>query len=190
MSRFSNLAYSDDLCSAFMALIVECYAKHIGDRHFLGRTAMQKLVYFAKVLGAPIPCSFEIYTFGPYSDTVTFAMDSLLADDVLKDISNKPNYSNYRPGDNSNEILEKYRDAIGPYRGTVDSVVQSLGSFEPLQLELIATLHFSHHRLKQIAKKDPSKDEVVAEFKRVKKDKFTQSEIDSFYGALKNAKLI
>jgi uncharacterized protein YwgA len=52
------LAYSDDLLSAFTAAIIRSYEKHVGGRHYLGRTAIQKLVYFAKTLGVPIPCSF------------------------------------------------------------------------------------------------------------------------------------
>jgi hypothetical protein len=174
-----------------MAAIVRSYQEHVGGRHYLGRTAMQKLVYFAKVLGVPIPCSFEIYTYGPYSDTVTFSVDSLLADDVLTDISNNPlSYSNYRLGQNAGEILGRYDDLIEPHRAKIDAVVKSLGNFEPQELELIATLHFIHHRLKQILRRPPQKAEVVEEFQRVKGDKFSQEQIDSFYGALKAAKLV
>lgn len=191
MSRSSNLVYSDDPCSAFMAAIVRSYEEHVGGRHYLGRTAMQKLVYFAKALGVPIPCSFEIYTYGPYSDTVTFAVDSLLADDVLNETSKDPQtYSNYRLGENADEILNAYQPLIDPHRGKIDAVVQSLASFKPQELELIATLHFIHHRLKQVWRKEPSREQVLAEFYRVKKDKFTVEEIDRWYDALKRAKLI
>jgi uncharacterized protein YwgA len=191
MSQSNKLVYSDDPCSAFMAAIVRAYEQQVGGRHYLGRTAMQKLVYFAKVLGVPIPCSFEIYTYGPYSDVLTFSVDSMVADDVLKDTSNDPHaYSNYRLGENAEEILQRYQDLIEPYRGKIDAVVRSLGKFKPQELELIATLHFIHHRLKQIWRKEPSKAQVLEEFRRTKKDKFTDPDIESFYNALKNAKLI
>jgi uncharacterized protein YwgA len=190
MSRSNELVYSDDPCSAFMAAIVRSYEKHVGGRHYLGRTAVQKLVYFAKALGVPIPCSFEIYTYGPYSDTVTFSVDSLLADDVLKDTSKDPQtYSNYRLGENADEILNAYKPLIEPHRGKIDLVVQSLGRFKPQDLELIATLHFIHHRLKQMGRTEPAREQVLAEFYRVKKNKFTTKEIDSWYDALKKAKL-
>ena len=126
-----------------MAAIVRSYEHYVGSNHYLGRTAMQKLVYFAKAVGVPIPCSFEIYTYGPYSDTVTFSVDSLLADDVLEDISKDPqSYSNYRLGANASEILNTYERLISPHREKIDAVVKSLGSFKPHELELIATLHF------------------------------------------------
>jgi uncharacterized protein YwgA len=151
MTPSGKPAYSDDLRSAFMAAIVRSYEKRIGGGHFLGRTAIQKLVYFAKTLGVPIPCSFEIYTYGPYSDAVTFSVDSMLADDVLKDISKDPQkYSNYRLGDNANELLNAYQTVIEPHQRVINMVVESLGNFGPQQLELVATLHFIHQRLKQI----------------------------------------
>jgi hypothetical protein len=191
MTRSGNLAYSDDPLSAYMAAIIRSYEKHVGGRNYLGRTAIQKLVYFARALGVPIPCSFEIYTYGPYSDSVTVSVESMLADDVLKDTSSDPQkYSNYRLGDNADEILNAYRSTIGPYQQMIDAVVQSLGEFKPADLELVATLHFVHQRLKQILRKDPSKEQVVEEFRRVKKDKFGTTEIDGFYNALKDAQLI
>ena len=107
------------------------------------------------------------------------------------DISNDPQaYSNYRLGENADEILQGYQDLIEPYRGKIDAVVRSLGNFKPQELELIATLHFIHHRLKQIWRKEPSKAQVLDEFHRTKKDKFTDTEVESFYNALKNASLI
>jgi hypothetical protein len=191
MSESSGLVYSNNPCSAFTAAIVRSYEQHVGARHYLGRTAVQKLVYFAKALGVPIPCSFEIYTYGPYSDSVTFSVDSMLADDVLKDVSNDPQtYSNYRLGDNAGQILNSYSSLIEPYQRMIDAIIQSIGSFEPHQLELVATLHFIHHRLKQIWRRDPPKDRVLEEFRRVKKGKFAEAEIGVFYDALRDAKLI
>ncbi len=190
MRRVSNLAYSDDPCSAFMTAVVDSFERKHGDRHFLGRTAMQKLVYFTKVLGVPVPCSFEIYTYGPYSDTVTFSIDSLMADDVLIDTSANPRYSNYRLGANAQEILGKYDDSIAPHMKVIDDVVGALGAFPPQQLELVATLHFIHHRLKQILRRTPDKAQVVGEFRRLKGDKFSPEDIDSFYEALRRAGLI
>jgi hypothetical protein len=115
----------------------------------------------------------------------------MLADDVLKDVSNDPQtYSNYRLGDNAGQILNSYSSLIEPYQRMIDAIIQSIGSFEPHQLELVATLHFIHHRLKQIWRRDPPKDRVLEEFRRVKKGKFAEAEIGVFYDALRDAKLI
>jgi uncharacterized protein YwgA len=188
MRTNTELAYSNDLCSAFLTAIVKSFeAQHPGK--YLGRTAMQKLTYFAKVLDVPVPCSFGIYTFGPYSDTITFAVESLLADDVLVDRSAKPSYSNYRTGSNSGLLLGLFRTAIEPYQNAIDKVVEVLGAFGPDRLELIATLHFVARRQRQrVGTLD--KTAIVAEFKSIKKNKFSDDEIEDWYAALEQAKLI
>ena len=185
-----DLVYSDNALCAFLAAIVRAFEKNVGRENYLGRTAMQKLSYFAQVLGVPIPCSFEIYTYGPYAEKVTFSIDSLLADDVVEDRSTNSNYSNYKPGPNAGEILSKYKNVIGPHTDTIDQVVKTLGTLSPKQFELLATLHFTYHRLKQIKRKDPGKRDVIDEFRAIKKDKFESSEIDGVYSALKSARLI
>jgi uncharacterized protein YwgA len=81
-----SLLFSNNLCAAFLIEIVRSFERSHGS-HYLGRTAMQKLAYFSQALGVPIPCSFEIYNFGPYSDAVTFTIESMIADDLIQDIS-------------------------------------------------------------------------------------------------------
>jgi uncharacterized protein YwgA len=185
----SDLVYSNDTCSAFLAAIVRSFEENY-PRGYLGRTAIQKLAYFAKAIGVPIPCSFDIYTYGPYSDTVTFSMESLMADDVVVDRSSKPDYSSYRLGENAAELLHAFDGEIGPHTSAIDQVVRALGGFKPQALELIATLHFIAKRQRQIRRKEPSKPEVINEFKTIKSDKFGHEEISAWYDALKKAGLI
>ena len=176
MNVDADIVYSNDLCSAFLTAIVKSFEEYHSSGN-LGRTAMQKLAYFSKVLGVPIPCSFGIYTYGPYSDTITFSMESLLADEVMQDRSTNSGYSNYRTGKNSAELLDAYSHDIEPYLETIDSVVKFLGGFGANNLELIATLHFVARRQKvRTGKLD--KTAVIAEFKSIKKDKFSDEEID------------
>jgi uncharacterized protein YwgA len=190
MSRSDNLAYSNNLCCAFLTEIVRAYELKVGGQHYLGRTAMQKLSYFAKVLGVPIPCSFELYTYGPYSETVTVSVESLLADDVLKDTSRTGKYSDYRLGDNSSEILDSFREDLHPFKDRIETLVSVLGKFTPDQLELVATVHYVHQRLKRIDGSEPSEGAVIREFKRFKRDKFADDDIKGWYKALKDASLI
>jgi uncharacterized protein YwgA len=183
-----ELVYSNDLCSAFLTAIVKAFEAHHPEA-YLGRTAVQKLTYFVKVLGAPVPCSFGIYTYGPYSDTVAFAVESLLADDVIVDNSNNPKYSNYRLGCNADELLAGFADEIRPYEGMIGQTVKALGSFAPNELELVATSHFIAQRQAQTGRK-PSKDSVLREFKSIKHDKFPDHAIGKWYDALVEAGLI
>lgn len=185
----SDLVYSNDICSAFLAAIVRSFeANH--PRGYLGRTAVQKLAYFAQAMGVPIPCSFDIYTYGPYSDTVTFSMESLMADDVVVDRSNKPEYSSYSLGENAAELLHAFDGEIGPHTSAIDRVVKALGGFKPQELEVIATLHFIARRQRQVHRNEPSKQEIISEFKTIKGDKFGHEAISVWYDALKKAGLI
>jgi hypothetical protein len=141
-------------------------------------------------MGVPIPCSFDIYTYGPYSDEVTFSMESLMADDVVVDRSPKPEYSNYGLGENAAELLRVYGGAIGQYAPAIDRVVKALGGFKPQELEVIATLHFIAGCQHQVLRRAPSKPEVIREFETIKGEKFTREEIVVWYDALRKAGVI
>jgi len=188
MSSASDLVYSNDLCSAFVTAIVRSFEKNHPNR-WLGRTATQKLTYFAKVLGVPVPVSFGIYTYGPYSDTVTFAVESLLADEVIVDQSRKPEYSSYRLGPNGKALLQMFDPELRPHVGMIDRVVKALGGFKPQELELIATLHFIAQKVPRLIGRKATKEEVVWEFKSIKGDKFSSEEISAWYDALVQAGL-
>ena len=185
-----RLIFSNNQCAAFLAAIVRSFQQHYPNG-FLGRTAMQKLAYFSKTTGVPIPCSFEIYNYGPYSDQVTFAVDSLLADEVLLDTSeNSDRYSNYRLVTQSPNFPPAIEQRIDPYRAQIDRVVSSLGQLRPEQLELVATLHFIYHRQQGILRAEPEKERVFAEFFRTKGTKFNEKEVQSCYAALDRAGLL
>lgn len=183
-----SLLYSNDLCSAFLAEIVRAFETY-HRKHYLGRTAMQKLAYFSQALGVPIPCSFEIYNFGPYSDAVTFSVESMLADDILQDISSNEKYSNYRLKPSAPQFEKPILNSVYQHRKKIHDVVKALGKFGPAQLELIATLHFIATKMKSLGQ-PPIKQDVLEQFVRVKKDKFSEAEVSSWYDSLHAAKLI
>lgn len=185
-----KLAFSNTLLSAFLAQIVRSFQAHHAKR-YLGRTAMQKLAYFCKAVGAPIPCSFEIYNYGPYSDEITFSVDAMMADEVLKDISkHTKKYSNYRLSSNANDISDELQDKVEDFETRIDNVVEVLGGFDPPTLELIATLHFVADRLVRISGAKPSQDEVVKGFQDIKGSKFTEKDVNLWYGKLVKARLV
>lgn len=184
-----DLVYANNACAAFLAAIVQSFERH-HPHAYLGRTAVQKLTYFSKVVGVPIPCSFNIYTYGPYSDAVTFSMDSLIADEVVVDQSAKPDYSNYRLGPNAQLLLSEFQSELRPHADAIDRVVKALGEFKPKDLELIATIHFIAKRQYQIGRRAPEKNDVIREFKDVKGDKFRYEDISNWYDALRKAQLI
>ncbi|MGD0232576.1 MAG: hypothetical protein ABSC19_19865 [Syntrophorhabdales bacterium] len=151
---------------------------------------MQKLVYFCKAVGVPIPCSFEIYNFGPYSEEVTRSATALLADEALQDLSYTGSYSSYTVGANANEFSKQFLDEAAGYRPIIDSIVQVLGPSKPETLELVATLHFVNARQKGISGRRPAKESVMREFRSIKGNKFSDEEMDSWYHWLEISNLL
>jgi len=184
-----SLLFSNDLQSAYVAEVVKSFHS-LKLSGYLGRTALQKLVYFCKAVGVPIPCSFEIYNFGPYSEEVTRSATSLLADEALQDLSNTGAYSSYTVGANANEFSKEFLDEVASYRPRIDSIVRVLGPSKPEALELVATLHFVNARLKGILGSRPAEQSVAEEFKSIKGNKFSEKDIESWYGWLERSNLL
>jgi len=184
-----SLLFSNDLRSAYVTEVVKSF-NSLKPSGYLGRTALQKLVYFCKAVGVPIPCSFEIYNFGPYSEEVTRSATSLLADEALQDLSNSGAYSSYTLGANANDFSKEFLDEVAGYRPTIDSIVQVLGPCNPNTLELVATLHFVNARQKGILGRRPSKESVMAEFRSIKGNKFSEGDMDSWYNWLALSNLL
>ena len=185
----SDFVFSRNLCAAYVAAIVRSFERQ-HKTGYLGRTALQKLAYFSKELGVPIPCSFDIYTYGPYSDAITFDVDSLLADDVLLDQSRGKKYSNYKLGPRANDFFRIMESDVQGWTSMIDTMVAVFGGFSPQDLELIATLHFVAQRQRTIGRATPSRESVVDEFRQIKKDKFSIDKINGWFDALKSARLI
>src|SRR5215469_313767 len=172
MDDFMPLIFADDLCSAFTTAVVRSFQKqHMCG--YLGRTALQKLVYFSIAIGAPVPCSFEIYNYGPYSDDITTSVSKLLADEAIEDVSPSPaKYSSYRLGPNSESFSSSITKVVEIHMPKIDAVVGALGSSSPTTLELIATLHFVNAEMAGILGARPSQHQVIDRFKSIKGDKF------------------
>lgn len=157
---------------------------------YLGRTALQKLLYFMKVLDVPMRYDFEVYNYGPFCSTVLSDVDWLLADNVIEDQSGQPRYSNYWPGAEWPQLESRYQDKLNQYAETVTDIAEALSGLPPEKLELIATLDFCYRWVRARGGKGPWKSDAIEKFKRFKKDKFTEQELDRWYGVLVEAGLI
>ena len=183
------LLFSDDLCAAFTVEVVKSFQEQ-EPSGYLGRTALQKLVYFSKALGVPVPCSFEIYNYGPYSEDITKAVNRLLGDEAIEDAApGWARYSSYKPGPSSDDFSAYLSASVAPYRPVIDSVVSVLGKLNPTTLELVATLHFINARLRGFRGSAPRKKDVVQDFKQVKGEKFTEEDISHWFDWLVSVNL-
>src|ERR1700757_3431736 len=107
---------------AILAATARAAAAH-ADKGYLGRTALQKILYFLQLSGVPMRYRFDIYHYGPYCDRVSRDVELLVADGVLKDISSNPDkYSNYRPAEAAEELLQSHATTLGTHQETINTV--------------------------------------------------------------------
>ena len=161
------------------------------DKGYLGRTALQKIVYFLQLSGIPMRYRFNIYHYGPFCDRISRDVEWLVADGVLRDASSNPEkYSNYRPADAAEELLRAHADALRIHQDTINKVVETLLPLEPSRLELLATLDYLYRQLKAGGGCGPWKERVINRFMEVKKDKFQRDVVWAAYDAMVQADLI
>ena len=157
---------------------------------YVGRTALQKVMYFLKVAGVPMGYRFEIHNFGPFCDSILSDAEVLLADDVIVDrSSNIKKYSNYAPGNSSPELIEMHGAEIEKCRPQIRNVVQKLVPLKPDHLELLATLDFAYRWIKASGTPGPFHDRVVDRFVEIKKNKFPRSVVEQTYRSMVEANL-
>jgi uncharacterized protein YwgA len=176
---------------ALMAKVVK-EAADVAQQHsgYLGRTAIQKIVYFLQVLDVPMRYRFEVFHYGPFCSTVLGDLEWLIADEVITDNSPDPSkYSKYTPGPACNELITIHAAKLKEYEDTVRSTVKALLPLKPEHLELIATLDYAFREMKATIGKKPAKQKVMARFRDFKGAKFSDEEIAKTYDQLDAAGL-
>lgn len=156
----------------------------------IGRTALQKLLYFMKVLEVPMKYDFDIHHFGPFCSDVSSDVEWLLADDVILDQSDKETSSCYKPGQNLDELWQQFSGRLEQYSSTIQKICKAFSDMSPRSLELISTIDFSYRWVRARGGNGPWKQSVVEKFKQIKKDKFSDADIDKWYGVLVETTLV
>lgn len=157
---------------------------------YLGRTAIQKIVYFLQVLNVPMRYRFDVHHYGPFCDTILGDTEWLMADEVINDRSPNPEkYSKFTPGPACDELIAMYSAKLKEYEETVKNTVKALLPLQPDHLELIATLDYAFREVKATLGKKLTKKKVIARFREFKGDKFKQKEIEDTYDRLESAGL-
>ena len=182
------LFFSTKQDDALLAMVVQEACNADGVPYF-GRTALQKTMYFLKVLGVPMDYRFDIHHYGPFCNAILTDTEMLIVDDVIVDSAPKSRYSNYAPGPNVNELLEKHTEVLIQYRETMREVVAVLAPMSPEKLELLATLHFAFAAETASGNQGPWKERVLHRFQEFKRDKFSPEDVSNGYDALVKAGL-
>jgi uncharacterized protein len=183
-----QIFFSDRVADALVAYLIKSY-KDVSNRT-LGRTILQKLCYFAKASGVPLPFRFEIYHYGPFSQEIFDTAENLLLDGVVEDRSGGPGQSNYVPGPNIDLFLDRFGDAIRQHEKNLQRVATMFSRLDPSQMELTSTIHYMHSSHREWFKEAPSKEAVVTSVLQVKGEKFSRDTVDRVYDILREAGLL
>jgi len=170
---------------ALLAFVIS-EARKVADQHrsYLGRTAVQKIMYFLNNAGVPMRYRFVIHHFGPFCEQILSDSELLIADSVIEDQSTKPKYSDYAPGEALDELVTLHRQAIEPWRETIENAIRNLAPFDADIMEATATLDYIYREQLAIRNGNPTKESVIAKFMKIKGDKFQQQDIERLYDAM------
>src|SRR5262245_34034599 len=118
---------------ALLAKVVkEAAAVAQNEGGFLGRTAIQKIVYFLQVLNVPMRYRFDVHHYGTFCESILGDTEWLIADDVVVNSSpNTEKYSRFTPGTACDQMIEKYSDKLQEYEGTIRNTVKALLPLKP-----------------------------------------------------------
>ena len=165
--------------------LVACLARKKGK--IFGKKAFQKYMYFLDAKGIPNPLVFRIHHYGPYSYELDYQTDNLELIGAIE-LSSSGNGFIITPGSNAQKITEADKEFISRYENMIDDVLDILPE-APLQLELWSTVHFVAKSMATYYG-GATKQKVVEEVKKIKKDKFTLEEIQQAFDMLIAKKLL
>lgn len=177
---------------ALLTMVIQ-EASKVAEKHdyFVGRTALQKIMYFLKILDVPMNYSFDLHHYGPFCSDILRDTDTLIADDVIEDLSDPEDLNyDYTPHVAADELVSLFSEELEQYRDHISDVVNALVPLDPYRLELIATLNFLFRWVKATGSNGPFKKDVIQRFKQIKKDKFADDDVSLVYDALVEAGLI
>lgn len=187
MNLFLSKTWEHALLARVVKEAAEVAQKEGGN---LGRTAIQKILYFLQVLNVPMRYRFDVHHYGPFSDSILGDVEWLTADEVIADNSPNPSrFSRFAPGRTCEDFLQQYLDKLNPYEETIRSTVKALLPLKPDHLELIATLDYSFREMKATEGHKPPKEKVIARFREFKGDKFQSEHIENTFKQLESAGL-
>lgn len=177
---------------ALLTLVIqEAHTVAEAEKFYFGRTALQKIIYFLKILGVPMQYTFEIHYYGPFCDEILDDIELLIADEVICDLSqNRSKYSNYAPCPQAEQFLTKHGKSLKPYRKRVRDLVRALVPLSPERLELFATLDYLYRWHKASGGRGPWKGPIISHFQMIKPEKFDKEDVEKAYNILVDTGLI
>jgi uncharacterized protein len=143
----------------------------------LGKTALQKEVYFLQTLyGVDCGYEFTLYTYGPFSSLLLADLDSV---SVLGgvEIEYDSGVRGYRilPGPENAKVIKSAEEFLSGIKDPIDSVIEEFGGLYAKDLELQATIVFAEREARDSGK--PLTTPALADVVKGVKPHFTEFQI-------------
>ena len=145
----------------------------------LGKTQVQKLVYFAQQSGVPLGYEYEIYHYGPYSFELSHDLGSL---DSLGVLNVESNPAGFGFDISVGKFAERFK-VEAKYQKKIEKVTKQFGLNTAAQLEVMATVHFVHSVIREKVAAGKVRAEVIQKV-RALKPRFTDTFIKNCYSDL------
>lgn len=176
---------------ALLALVIEKGSEAAAKKQkVLGRTTLQKIMYFLKVMDVPMGYRFSVHHYGPFCSGILQDTDWLILDEIVEDKSEKPDIYEYSPGQKFDELVDSYSEQLEPHRKAVGVVTDVFASLSANSLEVYSTIDYAFRELRARSGRPPSKEKVIARFKEFKGEKFSQEAVEKAYDRMEEAGLL
>jgi hypothetical protein len=126
----------------------------------IGRTAFQKLAYFATEAGIPTGLAYAKNSFGPFAPGLKRLQTRLVNNGVISEHRNGRMFE-MTTGASYREAATLHREELGEYRRAMEQVADLLLRADTNQAEILASAHFAWKSLVADGQESPSDEDVV-----------------------------
>ena len=112
----------------------------------IGRTAFQKLAYFATQAGLPTGLQFRRGSYGPFSEAVKPMVSRLVNNGVLQE-DRVGRMFRVLPGRTYDDAATAYREAISAWEPIIDRIADLFLRMDTGRAEIAATVDFASREL-------------------------------------------
>lgn len=126
----------------------------------VGRTMLQKMVYFATAAGLPTGLEFQRGSYGPFAPDLKAAVARLLNNGILTE-HQRGQMIEVRTSSALDEARASYSGQLAEWSDLIDQLVNLMAGFNTPRAEIAATVHYASQDLRNQLGRKPTVAEVV-----------------------------
>ncbi|NMC20647.1 MAG: Appr-1-p processing protein [Thermogutta sp.] len=126
----------------------------------VGRTAFQKIAYFATESGIPTGLRYQRGSYGPYAADLKRRVTALVNNGLIREERRGPMFV-VRTGPTFDDARRAYIDQLDRWRETIEKITDLFMRMNTRQAEIAATVHFAAAELRQSGQAKPRESEVL-----------------------------